>query len=245
MIELHQVSYAYQNQSMMFNFSVAKGEIVTLLGPSGAGKSTLLNIIAGFITPNHGQIILNGKDVTTTPPAKRPVSILFQDNNLFTHLTVEQNLALGISPSMKLTPEQRTNLHHIAKRIGLIDYLDKYPAQLSGGQRQRVAIGRCLLISRPILLLDEPFSSLDPKLKNEMFCLLKEIHAEYQLTIVMVTHQLDDIDISHNRCLVLIDGKIAYDGDFKKIQQYPDVALHLGIASYKINKRWQNNKNDS
>lgn len=121
MIELHQVSYAYQNQSMMFNFSVAKGEIVTLLGPSGAGKSTLLNIIAGFIAPNHGQIILNGKDVTTTPPAKRPVSILFQDNNLFTHLTVEQNLALGINPSMKLTPEQQANLHHIAKRIGLID----------------------------------------------------------------------------------------------------------------------------
>ena len=130
MIELQNVNYAYQEQIMRFNFTVKKGETVTILGPSGAGKSTLLNIIAGFIMPDNGQIILNNKNNTEISPAKRPVAILFQENNLFTHLTVEQNLALGLTPTMKLNITQRLKLDAIAERIGLTNYLSKFPQQL-------------------------------------------------------------------------------------------------------------------
>lgn len=231
MIELCNVNYAYQEQPMSFNFMINKGELVTILGPSGAGKSTLLNLIAGFIMPDRGQIILNGIDNTNASPAKRPVSMLFQDNNLFTHLTVKQNLALGLTVKSKLTEAQHAKLIDIAKRIGLFDYLDKYPQHLSGGQRQRVAIGRCLLMQRPILLLDEPFSSLDPKLKKEILYLVNEIQREYQLTILMVTHQFDDIDPNNNRCLVVVAGQIIFDDNFNQLKQNSKIANYLGLVN--------------
>ncbi|WP_392559681.1 thiamine ABC transporter ATP-binding protein ThiQ [Orbus mooreae] len=230
MIELKHVSYFYDQQKMMFNITVKQGEVITILGPSGAGKSTLLSLIAGFIEPQSGQIWLNGKDETHTSPANRPVSMLFQDNNLFTHLTVEKNLALGLSPSLKLTSAQQHQLLTIAKRIGLEPYLSVYPSQLSGGQRQRVAIGRCLLQHRPILLLDEPFSSLDPKLKKEMFELLYEIQTEYNLTILMVTHQLEDIAANNNRCLVVVDGNVVFDGHYEQLIKQKMISAYLGIA---------------
>lgn len=229
MIELNNVIYRYQTEQMVFNFSVKKGETITILGPSGAGKSTLLSLIAGFIAPLSGQIYLNGHDATQIPPAKRPVSMLFQDNNLFLHLTVAQNLALGLTPSMKLNAEQQLQLQHIAQRIGLSDYLSNYPHQLSGGQKQRVAIGRCLMMHRPILLLDEPFSSLDPKLKQAMFTLLSEIQQEYQLTILMVTHQIEDIKTSENRCLMIVDGKITFDGTYGQLKNNPKISAYLGL----------------
>ncbi|WP_392564148.1 thiamine ABC transporter ATP-binding protein ThiQ [Orbus wheelerorum] len=229
MIELNEVVYLYDSEKMLFNFTAEQGEFITILGPSGAGKSTLLSLIAGFVIPRSGKILLNNQDETNTAPSKRPVSMLFQDNNLFTHLTVEQNLALGLSPSLKLTPLQQQQLMLIAKRIGLEAYLSTYPTQLSGGQKQRVAIGRCLLQHRPILLLDEPFSSLDPKLKKEMFELLYQIQQEYQLTILMVTHQLDDIATSNNRCLVIVEGKIVFDGNYQQLQSHTTIAAFLGI----------------
>lgn len=233
MIELKHVLYDYDAQQMNFDFIVEQGEIVTILGPSGAGKSTLLNLIAGFIPPKDGQIILNGKDETYSSPSKRPVSMLFQDNNLFTHLSVKQNLALGLCPSLKLNDSQKKQLLTIADRIGLSQYLNAYPYQLSGGQKQRVALGRCLLQHRPILLLDEPFSSLDPKLKKEMFALLYEVYEEYHLTILMVTHQLEDIHLDHDRCLVVVDGRILFDGNYAEITQESNkqISAYLGLNS--------------
>jgi len=136
MIELNQVIYRYDLETMRFNFTAKQGEVITILGPSGAGKSTLLSLIAGFIAPNSGKILLNHKDETNTAPSKRPVSMLFQDNNLFTHLSVEQNLALGLSPSLKLTPAKQQQLTLIAQRIGLEGHLSSYPTQLSGVRRR-------------------------------------------------------------------------------------------------------------
>jgi len=231
MIELNQVVYRYDLETMRFNFTAKQGEVITILGPSGAGKSTLLSLIAGFIVPNSGKILLNHQDETNTAPSKRPVSMLFQDNNLFTHLSVEQNLALGLSPSLKLTPAKQQQLMFIAQRIGLGAHLSSYPTQLSGGQKQRVAIGRCLLQRRPILLLDEPFSSLDPKLKKEMFELLYQVQQEYQLTILMVTHQLDDIPAINNRCLVIVEGEIIFDGNYQQLLDNSTIAAYLGIDS--------------
>ena len=212
MIQLNKVHYPYQQQTMVFDFTVDAGERVAILGPSGAGKSTLLSLIAGFQFARSGTIRLNGDDHTSTPPAMRPVSMLFQENNLFAHLTAAQNIALGFHPGMKLNTKQKTELAQIAEQVSLTPLLSRLPSQLSGGQRQRVALARCLVRSQPILLLDEPFSALDPALRNEMLALLETICETRQLTLLMVSHNPDDAARIASRAMVVDDGHIAYDG---------------------------------
>lgn len=151
----------------------------------------MLSLIAGF-TIREGSLFLNGQDHTKTVPAKRPISMLFQDNNLFPHLTVRQNIGLGLNPSLKLTREQKALLESRAEQVALSEYLERLPSQLSGGQRQRVAIARCLVREQPILLLDEPFSALDPALRIEMLALLEQLCHEKALTLLMVSHSLED-----------------------------------------------------
>ncbi|WP_392565206.1 thiamine ABC transporter ATP-binding protein ThiQ [Utexia brackfieldae] len=211
MIELKQVSYQYQQENMQFSFSIQPHERVAIIGPSGAGKSTLLSLIAGFIDTDSGQIILANQDVTLIPPNRRPVSMLFQDNNLFTHLTVAQNMGLGLNPSLRLSAAQQQDLADIAEKVGLDSLLQRYPDQLSGGQRQRVALARCLLQKRPILLLDEPFSSLDPALRTDMLSLVQRVCEQYQLTLLMITHNLDDAMAIAPRTLVIKQGQIVFD----------------------------------
>ncbi len=212
MITLTDVTWLYQHLPMRFSLEVKRGERIAILGPSGAGKSTLLNLIAGFLTPAKGMLILNGQNHTFTPPSVRPVSMLFQENNLFSHLTVRQNIALGIHPGMKLNPEQQSRLLLIAEKMGIQTMLERLPAQLSGGQRQRVALARCLVRQQPILLLDEPFSALDPALRQEMLLLLDALCQEQQLTLLMVSHSTEDAARIAERSLVIADGKIAWDG---------------------------------
>lgn len=212
MIYFDHILYRYQQQTMNFHFSVAAGEKIAILGPSGAGKSTLLSLIAGFQFAESGTILLNNEDHTRTPPARRPVSMLFQENNLFAHLTAEQNIALGFHPGMKLNAEQKVQLAQIAEQVSLTPLLKRLPSQLSGGQRQRVALARCLVRSRPVLLLDEPFSALDPALRNEMLALLETICDSRQLTLMMVSHNTDDAARIAPRAMVVDNGTIAFDG---------------------------------
>lgn len=212
MIYFDHILYRYQQQTMNFHFSVAAGEKIAILGPSGAGKSTLLSLIAGFQFAESGTIRLNGEDHTRTPPARRPVSMLFQENNLFSHLTAEQNIALGFHPGMKLNAEQKVQLAQIAEQVSLTPLLKRLPSQLSGGQRQRVALARCLVRSQPVLLLDEPFSALDPALRNEMLALLETICDSRQLTLMMVSHNTDDAARIAPRAMVVDNGTIAFDG---------------------------------
>ncbi|MBW5407936.1 thiamine ABC transporter ATP-binding protein ThiQ [Morganella morganii] len=212
MINLDHILYRYQQQTMNFDFSVTAGEKIAILGPSGAGKSTLLSLIAGFQFAESGTILLNGEDHTRTPPARRPVSMLFQENNLFAHLTAEQNIALGFHPGMKLNAEQKVQLEKIAEQVSLTPLLRRLPSQLSGGQRQRVALARCLVRSQPVLLLDEPFSALDPALRNEMLVLLETICDSRQLTLMMVSHNTDDAARIAPRAMVVDNGTIAFDG---------------------------------
>lgn len=212
MLRLIDVTWLYQHLPMRFTLTVKAGEQIAILGPSGAGKSTLLNLIAGFLTPASGTITIAGNDHTHTPPSQRPVSMLFQENNLFTHLTVRQNIGLGLNPGLKLNSEQQQTLRQIAETMGLEALLDRLPEQLSGGQRQRVALARCLVREQPVLLLDEPFSALDPALRQEMLLLVQEVCRRQQLTLLMVSHSVEDAARIAERSLVVADGRIAWDG---------------------------------
>ncbi|MGK2889764.1 MAG: thiamine ABC transporter ATP-binding protein ThiQ [Candidatus Malihini olakiniferum] len=230
MLSLNKLTYLYQQAPMQFDVNIATGERVALLGQSGAGKSTLLSLIAGFLLPDSGKLWLNDNDHRNTTPAERPVSILFQENNLFPHLTLEQNIALGLHPGLRLTVAQRHALQAIAEHVGLSSLLQRLPAQVSGGQRQRAALARCLLRQRPILLLDEPFSALDPVLRQDMLTLVDTVCEEQQLTLLMVTHNLDDALSIAPRSLLLVEGRIAYDGPTKSLcDGSSEAARILGI----------------
>ena len=213
MLKLIDITWLYHHLPMRFTLSVTRGEQIAVLGPSGAGKSTLLNLIAGFLTPASGNMVIDGEDHTTTPPSRRPVSMLFQENNLFSHLSVQQNIGLGLNPGLKLNASQREKILHIAQQMGIDSLLERLPGELSGGQRQRVALARCLVREQPILLLDEPFSALDPALRQEMLTLVAEVCREKQLTLLMVSHSVEDAARIASRSIVVADGRIAWQGD--------------------------------
>jgi len=217
MLTLTDVTWLYQHLPMRFTLSVRQGEMIAVLGPSGAGKSTLLNLVAGFLQPANGRITIEGQDHTHTPPAARPVSMLFQENNLFTHLTVRQNIGLGMHPGLRLNAGQQQKLSDIAAQMGIGDLLARLPGELSGGQRQRVALARCLVREQPILLLDEPFSALDPALRQEMLLLVKEVCERQGLTMLMVSHSVEDAVRIAPRSVVIADGRIAWDGDTEQL----------------------------
>lgn len=224
MITLNDLTYIYEHQPMRFSLNISDGERVAILGPSGAGKSTLLALIAGFLMADQGVVTLDGVNHTHTPPSKRPVSMLFQENNLFSHLSIEQNLGLGLDAGLRLNGAQKKRLNEIAQQVGILDYLPRLPSQLSGGQRQRAALARCLLRDQPILLLDEPFSALDPALRGEMLQLLDQVCSEQNLTLLMVSHNLDDAARIAPRTLLVADGRIAYDGTTQDLLDGKDPA---------------------
>ena len=209
MIRLDNVFLADDALPMTFDLQVAVGERIAIVGPSGAGKSTLLNLIAGFVLPTRGEIWLNGENHTQSAPYERPVSMLFQENNLFPHLTVQQNLALGLKTTLKLTALEQDQIEQVADAVGLTSFLSRLPNSLSGGQKQRVALARCLLRDKSILLLDEPFSALDPELRLEMLNLIDELCHSKNLTLLLVTHQPSELTGKVDRMLRIENGRIS------------------------------------
>ena len=209
MIRLDNVFLADDTLPMTFDLQVAAGERIAIVGPSGAGKSTLLNLIAGFVLPTRGEVWLNGENHTQSAPYERPVSMLFQENNLFPHLTVQQNLALGLKTSLKLTALEQDQIERVADAVGLTSFLSRLPNSLSGGQKQRIALARCLLRDKPILLLDEPFSALDPELRLEMLNLIDELCHSKNLTLLLVTHQPSELTGKVDRMLRIENGRIS------------------------------------
>ena len=209
MIRLDNVFLADDTLPMTFDLQVAAGTRIAIVGPSGAGKSTLLNLIAGFVLPTRGEVWLNGENHTQSAPYERPVSMLFQENNLFPHLTVQQNLALGLKTSLKLTALEQDQIERVADAVGLTSFLSRLPNSLSGGQKQRVALARCLLRDKPILLLDEPFSALDPELRLEMLNLIDELCHSKKLTLLLVTHQPSELTGKVDRMLRIENGRIS------------------------------------
>lgn len=234
MLTLTDTTWVYEHLPMRFSLHAGRGERLAILGPSGAGKSTLLSLIAGFLTPASGTIILDGADHTHTPPSARPVSMLFQENNLFTHLTVRQNIGLGLNPGLRLSAAQQAEIDAIAEQMAMGTLLDRLPGELSGGQRQRAALARCLVRKRPLLLLDEPFSALDPALRLEMLALLDEVCRARSITLLMVSHSTEDAAKIAPRSLVVVDGRIAWDGDTQTLlrgEASASALLGIGRAS--------------
>lgn len=174
------------------DLTVAPGARVAVIGPSGAGKSTLLAAIAGFVAPSSGRILWSGRDLAMLPPGRRPLSILFQDQNLFPHLDVARNVGLGLRPDLRLSPAEHTRIPAALARVGLAGMGRRRPATLSGGEQGRVALARALLRARPLMLLDEPFAALGPALKADMLDLVAAIAQDTGAAVLIVTHDPAD-----------------------------------------------------
>ncbi|CAN7166387.1 thiamine ABC transporter ATP-binding protein [Mesorhizobium sp. LjNodule214] len=211
-VRLDKVSFSYGEASFLFDVEFAASRITAIMGPSGSGKSTLLNLVAGFEAPGSGRVLIGEADVSAAPPSARPVSMVFQENNLFAHLSVERNVGLGRSPSLSLTGADREAIAEALRRVGLAGKESRLPRELSGGERQRVALARVLVRDRPVLLLDEPFASLGPALRDDMLDLLASVHAERKMTVLFVTHQPEDARRIGQNMVFLDNGTVAEAG---------------------------------
>ena len=195
------------DQDYRFDLAVHTGEIVGLTGRSGSGKSTCLDLVAGFLTPTSGRVLVADQDITSRPPGQRPVTILFQNNNLFDHLSARDNVALGINPSLRLTLREENQVAEALAQVGLDGMGQRASANLSGGEQQRVALARSLVANKPVLLLDEPFSALDMETRESMLALVRGIVSQRQLTCLMVTHDVRDCDqVADRRLQMIIDN---------------------------------------
>lgn len=228
-IRFEDVRFHYADAAMSFDAMVTGGAITAIIGPSGAGKSTLLNLVAGFERPDSGRVVVGDMDVTDLAPAERPVSMVFQDNNLFTHLEVEQNLLLGYEPARRREQTTVIAIREALERVGLAGYRKRMPGSLSGGERQRVALARVLVRDRPVLLMDEPFAALGPGLRTEMIALIRTLQREKDITLLVVTHQPEDARRMADEILFLRAGAIAGQGPSP---QFLDRADIVGLAGY-------------
>lgn len=203
------------------SIAIAKGEFFTLLGPSGCGKTTLLRCIAGFETPTSGAIFLSGQDITYTPPNQRPVNTVFQSYALFPHLTVAQNVGFGLKMLGKPAAEVTSAVERVLALVKLEAFANRLPQQLSGGQQQRVALARALAPEPQVLLLDEPLSALDLKLRKEMQSELKRLQAETGITFIFVTHDQEEALTMSNRIGVMSAGALLQVGTPHEIYERP------------------------
>ncbi|MBM1171695.1 thiamine ABC transporter ATP-binding protein [Microvirga arabica] len=195
-----------------YSLSVKAGNLCAVIGPSGGGKTTLLHMIAGFETPQSGTLTFDGQNLLPLAPAKRPVAIVFQDHNLFPHLNVTQNVGLGIRPSLRLTEGEKMLIEETLQAVGLGGFENRKPGEMSGGQRQRVALARALVSGRPLILLDEPFSSLDPTLRRDMILLVDEMRRKRPVTILMTIHTPEDAAHVADQMAFVADGKVVASG---------------------------------
>ena len=206
MLTLENLTFQRGSFALSANWSLDAGARVAVIGPSGGGKSTLLSLIAGFDLPASGRVKIGDTDQTGIAPGDRPMSILFQESNLFPHLTVTQNVGLGIDPGLRLGAEDKDRVNGVLVQVGLEGMGARKPGALSGGQRARAALARVLLRDRPLLLLDEAFSALGPALKDEMFTLLETTIAA-ETTLLMVTH--DPAEAARMDLIVVVDNATA------------------------------------
>jgi len=190
------------------NLSVEQGEFLTLLGPSGCGKTTILRMVAGFETPSEGTILLDGEDITLRAANKRPMGMVFQSYALFPHLTAEQNIAFGMSIKHQAKAQIKMRCAELLELVGLGDKGRSYPHQLSGGQQQRVALARALAVEPKVLLLDEPLSALDAKVRVSLRNEIRRIQQQFKMTAIYVTHDQEEALAISDRIAVMAKGRI-------------------------------------
>ncbi|MGG1657839.1 ABC transporter ATP-binding protein [Brevibacillus sp. NRS-1366] len=230
-LSIHQLSKRYKTGEGVSDISleIQKGELVSLLGPSGCGKTTVLRSIGGFLDPESGDIRIKGQSILTLPPEKRPTAMVFQSYNLWPHMTVYENLSFGL----KIRKRKKEDIHYAVSRVlemvRLAGAEKKYPTELSGGQQQRIALARALLLEPEVLLLDEPFSALDAKLRLEMREELREIQAATGMTMVFVTHDQEEALSISDRIVVMNAGKIEQLASPKEMYDHPAT---LFVASF-------------
>lgn len=232
MLELDKVRFDYEDMKMCFEMKVDPASLVAITGPSGAGKSTLLHLIAGFETPVSGRIMFDGEDITGLAPARRPVSVVFQDNNLFAHLDAGTNVVLGISTRLKPDKKDRLAAAKALERVGLDGFASRLPGELSGGERQRVALARALVRDRPLLLMDEPFAALGPAMREDMLLLVRDLQRERKMTVLFVTHQPEDARLIATHTVFLKNGMIClYEktAKFFTLSDNEELNSYLGV----------------
>ena len=239
-LEIRDMTKHYDNGDGVehINLKIYEGEIVTMLGPSGCGKSTILRTLGGFLDVSDGDILIDGKSIIDLPPEKRPTAMVFQSYNLWTHMTIYENLAFGLK--LRKVPKVTID-EEVKKHLALVSMSGcekKYPTQLSGGQQQRIAIARSLMLKPSVLLLDEPFSALDAKIRQQMREELKKIQSELGITVVFVTHDQEEAMALSHRIVVMNKGVFEQVGAPAEIYDEPAskyVASFIGEMNF-VNK---------
>jgi putative spermidine/putrescine transport system ATP-binding protein len=226
-LELDRVGKQFGAQTVVDDFSLAvgKGEFVSFLGPSGCGKTTTLQMIAGFLDPSRGAIRLEGRDLTAVQPARRGLGIVFQSYALFPHMTAAENVSFGLEMRRVPRAERAERVRAALAMVGLAGYEERYPRRMSGGQQQRVALARALVIRPSVLLLDEPLSNLDAKLREEMQIELRQIQRNLGTTTILVTHDQNEAMSLSDRIVVMSQGRIEQIGTPQETYERPASAF--------------------
>lgn len=235
-IELKEIDVRFDDKLIIENFNISffQGKFYTLLGPSGCGKTTILNTIAGFVTPEKGEVILHDENVINLPASERRVNTVFQDYSLFPHLNVEENIGFGLKIKKINNKRIKQKVSEMLALVELSGFEKKRVDELSGGQKQRVAIARALAMDPEVLLLDEPLSALDYKLRQSMQYMLKQIQQELNITFIFVTHDQEEALVLSDFIYVLQDGKIMQADSAKNIYDEPEnefVASFIGQSN--------------
>jgi spermidine/putrescine transport system ATP-binding protein len=223
MVELRDVTKRFGTFEALkcASFEIKAGEFMTFLGPSGCGKTTCLRLISGFDSPTSGQILIDGRDVTFDPPYRRDVNQVFQNYALFPHLTIYENIAFGLRMKRVPAPEIKKRVERVIQMTSLEAFVDRKPAQMSGGQRQRVALARAIICEPKVLLLDEPLSALDAKLRTQMRGELKQLQKKLGITFIFVTHDQEEALAMSDRVAVINEGHVEQIGTVHEIYYKP------------------------
>ena len=228
MLKVKQLKYKFDKTTFEFNFDLTDNNIVGVIGKSGSGKSTLFNLLAGFLKPNNGSIFFNDNNITYLKPPERNISILFQDHNNFNHLTIFENIILGIDPDMKQNQNNFKIVKNIMKKVSLNIDLNKKVSDLSGGEQQRVSIARSLLRKKSLFLLDEPFNSLDPGLRKTLYEDVKKMSLNNRLITLISSHLIEELKNVTDKFLFINKGKIVEN----KILSYKQLLKNKYFKEY-------------
>ena len=228
MLKVNKIKFKFEKSSFDFNFKLIDRKIIGVIGKSGSGKSTLFSLIAGLLMPKSGTIYFEGKNITNLKPSDRNITIMFQDYNNFNHLSVFENIILGVDSNMKKTTNNLVKVNNILKKVSLKIDINKKVSDLSGGEQQRVTIARCLLRKKSLLLLDEPFNALDPGLRKNLYEDIKKISCNNKITTLISSHLIDEMRNVTDNFLFINKGKIIEN----KILTYRQLLKNKSFKEY-------------